>query len=449
MNRIANTERITLIVSNPEKLQHGSAPQYTFDSAGGTIGCRAANWILTDSQQRIDPIHCEVALVEGAFCLIDRSGRTSINNSEDGIGHNRIVRLNEGDTLHVGPYRITAHLNDSNTAQHHQKTLGTLLNEESPYLLEQAPVENAAPEIYRHEAEPIEGPLQSLTRTRDKRGELDPLMALDEEERRAQEQSIEITSLDPTHFGRSPRQQTQQNLAETRFEAVAGNPHSDIGEEVMHNSPSHASEDWHNAYSNTDEDTRHLAAIPLLQGLNIHVGTLNAESAHYLLYEAGRALRAAINGIANLYENSSSHDHRLSMLTRTLQPIEDNPLRLRQSYEEMVHSLLSSQRSLVHLSAEAAIEESLTQARRHNTAVIEAITESLDALLHAFSPAVLERRFQRYTTGERQEVRDGWNWQMYTHYYDELTSTRQHGFEKLFWEVFEQAYDRAIRAEPK
>ena len=42
---------------------------------------------------------------------------------------------------------------------------------------------------------------------------------------------------------------------------------------------------------------------------------------------------------------------------------------------------------------------------------------------------------------------DDWAWGMYTHYYDELASARQRGFEKLFWEVFEQAYDRALRVE--
>ncbi|KAA1334838.1 type VI secretion system-associated FHA domain protein TagH, partial [Escherichia coli] len=32
-----------------------------------------------------------------------------------------------------------------------------------------------------------------------------------------------------------------------------------------------------------------------------------------------------------------------------------------------------------------------------------------------------------------------------TNYYRELASSRQQGFEKLFREVYEQAYDRALR----
>ena len=34
---------------------------------------------------------------------------------------------------------------------------------------------------------------------------------------------------------------------------------------------------------------------------------------------------------------------------------------------------------------------------------------------------------------------------MYKSYYEELTSKRQYGFEKLFWEVYSQAYDKALR----
>jgi len=124
-------------------------------------------------------------------------------------------------------------------------------------------------------------------------------------------------------------------------------------------------------------------------------------------------------------------------------------LRLRQPYEETVQALFSNRRSVVHLSASAAIEESLEQSRKHNDAVIIAIKESLDALLHAFSPAVMMQRFERYRSEnhaqQQQYDQDGEAWRMYNNYYNELSSTRQQGFEKLFWEVFEQAYDRAMR----
>lgn len=38
---------------------------------------------------------------------------------------------------------------------------------------------------------------------------------------------------------------------------------------------------------------------------------------------------------------------------------------------------------------------------------------------------------------------------MYRHYYQELNSGRQQGFAKLFWEVFEQAYDQSVRRQQR
>lgn len=55
-------------------------------------------------------------------------------------------------------------------------------------------------------------------------------------------------------------------------------------------------------------------------------------------------------------------------------------------------------------------------------------------------------RFSHYLrSSERQDQDAAWAWEMYKNYYKELSSCRQQGFEKLFGEVYEQAYDRALR----
>ncbi|WP_026024260.1 type VI secretion system-associated FHA domain protein, partial [Enterovibrio norvegicus] len=75
------------------------------------------------------------------------------------------------------------------------------------------------------------------------------------------------------------------------------------------------------------------------------------------------------------------------------------------------------------------------------------IFEALGQILRAFSPEVLMRRFNAYRRPGQvtPESADAYAWNMYKSYYNELTSDRQKGFEKLFWEVFDQAYDRKLR----
>jgi type VI secretion system protein ImpI len=134
-------------------------------------------------------------------------------------------------------------------------------------------------------------------------------------------------------------------------------------------------------------------------------------------------------------------------MNRNLQPIEDNPLRLGLDYEETLKTMYDSSKSMVHLSAPSAISESLKNIRDHNDAVQQATTEALTQILAAFSPQVLMRRFNNYKRSNdgSAESDEAWAWKMYGSYYQELTSNRQKGFEKLFWEIFEQAYDKKIR----
>ena len=206
-------------------------------------------------------------------------------------------------------------------------------------------------------------------------------------------------------------------------------------------------QDWITAQSSAHGTPQQMVA-PLLQGLGVPLGAIDEHTAYRLLMEAGQALQAAIRGLTALYASDDAQAGRPALMGRTLQPIEDNPLRLDLDYADTVRALFSSERSVVHLSPMAAVDESLTQTRLHNKALIEAINASLQALLRAFSPELLKQRFHRYRPDQTQQPEaDDWAWQMYTHYYNELVSPRQKGFEKLFWEVFEQSYDQTLRTE--
>ena len=446
-----------LTISNPGKLQPGALPHYKFDRAGGTIGCRGSNWLLTDSMHRISPVQCEIKWVEGAFCIIDRCGDTRINQSTDGIGAGHMAQLNEGDTIHIGPYNISIYFNemenrllDSNKSLG-QYSIGDLINEDNKQLTDHVRQgENVS--LSKHDSFPIHSNdlehLASPSSTQIK-AQIDPLAALDAQEER-KHPPIHRVPLDPTHFGVSGTNKTQPDYAATAKEAVGRTTRQGANHTMGTDLPktNFAEEQWLAAYNNPDSAAQHLAILPFEQGLQTNRGSMNSEDAYNLMQEVGKSIKAAVEGIMKLYGAESADQHRLSMLTRTLQPIEDNPLRLKQTYDDTVRSLFSEHRSAVHLNASSAIEESLEQAKNHNIAVIQAIAESLGALLHAFSPEILEKRFHRYNTNPNQhpqEKDDAWAWQMYQHYYNELTSSRQQGFEKLFWEVFEQAYDRAIR----
>ncbi|NBA94149.1 type VI secretion system-associated FHA domain protein TagH [Pseudomonas sp. R5(2019)] len=453
MNTVISVHRLALVVENPQALQKGSAPRHTFDAAGGTIGARGADWILHDHKGYIQPIHCEIRHEDGHFIILDRSGKTRVNGQADPLGASTSVRLSGADTLHIGPYRIcvssddeqhplpdsTRHLSQHEVGELLGATIGDL--DSLPHgLIDEIPAfspQDAVAADFLALSEPL--PLQ---------GHLDPLQALDEAER-AHTVSAEIGSpLDANHYGLAPLA-AQADLSTTRFEAFSGSPLLASGDPRMSEQDPRlgTTNKWlHDQYTSGGDPAGWVA--PLVEGLGAPVGALAPQAAHALLFEAGRTLGALIRGLTALHEAPPGHQQRMTLAGRTLQPIEDNPLRLGQSYPDTVHALFSSTRSVVHLSPTAAVEESLEQIRQQQSAMLKATAAGLNALLHAFAPEQLEQRFARYRSAPVDESPPGdWTWQMYQHYYDELISSRQQGFDKLFWEVFDQAYDQALRAE--
>lgn len=190
----------------------------------------------------------------------------------------------------------------------------------------------------------------------------------------------------------------------------------------------------------------HLVTGPIFRGLGVNAASNDdAADLQLLSEEMGASLKAAIAGVLNIHKQVESS--RYGGMNKNLQPIEDNPLRLGMTYEQTVLTLFDSNRSPVHLSAPAAIDESLKLVQHHNTAVESAISEALTHILNAFSPDVLMRRFMNYRRPGQliNESQEEWAWNMYESYFKELASNRQQGFEKLFWEIFDQFYDKKLR----
>ncbi|OLS63969.1 type VI secretion system-associated FHA domain protein TagH [Pseudomonas putida] len=433
---------LLLVVDNPQELQQGSTPRHLFDAKGGSIGSQHAKWTLSDRLGRVEPRHCEVRYQDGGFLIIDCCGETRVNDQTQALGTGAYGQLSDGDKLHIGLYRISVHLGQDLGETDDPDSQGAGLGQVSGDFMTALP--EAAPQA--SDGEPHQPPgqagFQALGARPGPGGLLDPLEALDAASGGAAD------SLDSHHYGHTPMA-AQADVATTRSEAVYGIPKHAPGETFMSEQDSHhpAAQDWIQRQFSGQTQPAGLVE-PLVDGIGASVGTVDELDAYALLNEAGRTLGALIRGLAALNAPATDDRQRISLAGRTLQPIEDNPLRLGQSYPDTVRALFAAERSVVHLSPSAAVEESLEQLRRQQIAMHQAISAGLAALLQAFSPEQLEQRFQRYRPARGgQAATADWAWHMYGHYYEELKSGRQQGFDKLFWEVFEQAFDQALRAE--
>lgn len=380
------TAALTLVIINPTETGGGASIEHKFSTGGGSIGTAANDtWRLSPHRTGAVAGHAEVRYLDGGFCLIDRSGRTYINSSSQPVGRGRRARLNHGDTLTIGRYRMRAELNgeaavnsgmEEDAGQHRQLVdvaEGSLLRSESGQALPDG-------------REPLEG---------------------------LHTPAGEPISEDP--LAPWPNTQERQGMSESTEQSREAK----------------------------DTSRKHISGAPLMRGIEAEIDFADSDEMRLFLEEAGQTLKATVEGLLALHQGEDSR-HR-ALRTR-LQPIEDNPLRLGDDYAGTMQTLFAAERSPVHLSAPAAVRESLESLNHHQQATREAIREALEAILYAFSPEALLRRFHGYRRGLQDNEDEGrWAWNMYQHYYRELRSSRQQGFERLFQEVFDQAYDQHLR----
>jgi type VI secretion system protein ImpI len=430
---MTQTQRLRLVISNPVNVSTGLNREHTFGLAGGSIGsARNDTWQLSAHRTGAVPGHAEIRFVDGGFCLIDRCGRTYINSASEPVGRGRRARLSEGDVIRVGQYQLRAELaaagGDSPVAGE------APLEDRSLVDVEEGALMRGRGQQQRIVAEePMQG-LQATPGEIHSRDPLDAWSAPAEAEQGDRETGQLLASRSDWY---APGSEVSDEYRDNR-DAAMGLPFRHGEQSRMEETPVSRRDE-----SAEERSRQHISGAPLLRGMDTELAFGDSDDMRLFLEEAGQTLKATVQGLLDLH---SGEDSRHQALRTRLQPIEDNPLRLGEDYQQTVETLFASERSPVHLSAPSAVAESLRSLRHHQIATEAAIREGLEAILHAFSPEALLRRFHGYRRGLSQNEEEGaWAWEMYQHYYRELSSSRQQGFERLFREVFEQAYDHQLR----
>lgn len=437
---VLTAQGLKLTISNPTDVASGQTTEHVFGERGGSIGsARNDTWQLSAHRTGAVGGHAEIRLVDGAFCLIDRSGRTYINSASQPVGRGRRARLTAGDVISIGRYRIQAALVGD---EPEQATRDGLITDDWNQLVDgdEADLKRRSPTVDPHQPEPLTGlaPAPAERISDDPLDGFRPTPANNETSGAGDHEDLLADKADWFRPGPGVTDEYRDNR-----DAALGLP-------VVHGRGNQVS--THTRIENRDDcapadretaSRTHIGGAPLLRGLATGLNFRDSDDMRLFMEEAGQTLRATIDGLLALHQ---SEDSRHQALRTRLQPIEDNPLRLGQGREATIETLFASERSPVHLSAPAAVSESLQGLQHHQQATQTATREALDAILQAFSPAALLRRFHGYRRGlQTGEDEPAWAWQMYQHYYAELNSSRQQGFERLFQEVFEQAYDQHLR----
>lgn len=414
----SSTLSLTLQVMNGNELESGRAANCLFSAEGGDIGhAPACRWPVQDRAGSVAGRACQVILHDGAFCLRSLMPGLMINLAPVSVDAG-LVRLRQSDEIGLGALALKVFIHEGKLVSYSEQM--------------------AAPE--------------TIVTNRDRLA--DTLLTTDGQPAYpGMPHRHQLADTVVNGFSTDPLQALRAESLTTTGDLLSGGVSSaPVSDPVKDNEINTPFMDLPPLYADpqgsNDNDTspaemaqRHLAATPLLRGLGSSLTVRNSQDADDFLEEAGRTLQAAIKGLLELQQRQSS------LSDKHLRPLEDNPLRLNMDYATALNVMFAEGKSPVHLAAPAAVSESLRNVRHHEEANRAAIVESLRILLDAFSPQSLMRRFIQYRRSHelRQPLDDAGAWQMYSHYYDELASDRQQGFELLFNEVYAQVYDRVLR----
>lgn len=99
---------LTLSIINLDQVQPTVILRHRFDRTGGTIGSQGASWVINDQDNGVAPVHCAIRWIEDSYCVIDLCQRTYVNDGIDCLGSLLPRRLQEGDRLRIGAYRLLA-----------------------------------------------------------------------------------------------------------------------------------------------------------------------------------------------------------------------------------------------------------------------------------------------------------------------------------------------------
>ncbi|CNH73751.1 type VI secretion system-associated FHA domain protein TagH [Yersinia pekkanenii] len=419
---------LSLRVVNSDKLESGKQASSLFHAQGGIVGSDDSHhWSIQDQGGHISHSQFAVEWRDGSFCLRALNGSLNINQSVL-IPNSGFVRLQQGDEITLGNLVIRSHISRSATDMLDPLMVSpeSLVSSDSNPM--DAMMEGGASAMPHHPQD------NRLASTIANNFSHDPLRVLETESLTTQNQGAGSSDIDQTlQQDRYHNPLFSSPLSDNTKDSAMDQAFIDLPQisTFLNGKPE---------VPESKMEQHHVAITPLMRGFAAQLPIRNSQDANDFLEEAGKTLKATIEGLLALQQ--SQHGLR----DKHLRPIEDNPLRLNMDYDTTLSLMFADQKSPVHLSAPAAVAESLDNLRLHHQANQQAITQALNTMLEAFSPERLLTRFTHYLrSNERQERDPAWAWEMYKNYYHELASSRQQGFEKLFGEVYEQAYDRALR----
>ncbi len=385
---------------------------------------------LPDPKRVISRLHARIEHRDDGYFLTDTSTNgTFVNDAVDPLGKGNTKKLQDGDCLLIGDYRLQIRIPA-------EDAVATQIGPVS------IPVDGISPDG-RPEETSASSPFGG-----------DPLLEVPAEASSGPEDPFDI----PEEFfsgleeiGDAPERPVSSPppadllLSGSQLQEPFPLPPTETGRPLDREPPSEpdaAAEPEPSSSRESRPDAMALDAFLAGCGLDGKVAPeALPEDVHRV---AGTLLRIVIQGLMDLLRARSQLKNELRMDMTVLGAMENNPLKFGVTAEEALCHLLKPEPG--YLGGEAAVREAVDDLIAHQVAMISGMQAALKAVLARFDPEALERRAEKlYPIASHMPLqRRARLWNLFVQHYEETVRGMEEDFVAMFGRRFAECYEEQV-----
>lgn len=182
---------------------------------------------------------------------------------------------------------------------------------------------------------------------------------------------------------------------------------------------------------------------PFFRGARISA-RVSPQHVDAFLFRLGQVMRAMLIGVTESLHLRAEQKNTLRLASTTIQPQDNNPLKLSAGVEEAFANLLLRD-SAAHLAPVDAVREAFDDLQLHQQLVLKSIRAALDAFVSRLDPEELEQKFAR---GRSNVLTNAANrlkyWDFYKDLYDVVAHHPPGELPMQFLDDFAEAYEQEL-----
>ena len=424
---------LILEVTSDERHLMGEAARKSFRAVGGVIGRDpACDWHIPDQNRHLSGRHAVVSLEDDGFHLTDISTNgVFLNGSEEPLGRQRSVRLNDADRLSMGNIEFVVRLQlDPRSVPYKSQSDTTAIG--------------------ANPLRPVPGG--------QRKQQLDPLAVfrashgMDAASAAAAQPRESAT----TRFSLAEQAVSAPDhrpAAHKAFKAPNMLPEDWLGEPVQPSAPQASSTPRPERATPAESGPAFAAAAPehsradkllrrFFKGLGVSPAILEKVDGEKAMEEMGAALKANMQGMVELMQQRAQLKNEFRMDMTLVKSTGNNPLKFSADSKQAMKHLFKPE-SGSFLTVSEAFAECYQDMQIHQLAVLAGVQSAMREMFASLSPQRVEEKLSKEKSGLAVSSRASRCWQKYQALHGELVA-EDDDFNRIFGDAFVSAYDEKV-----